>query len=367
MDNPLLRLLSPQPMQYQQGSGAMPVMQQPQMQPQQMAPNKGMNFMRDLVAGALLSYGGAGISPVLYGQERRRDREEEMFAQQQEMATKNKTVEYFKKLDPELAVAIENGVIDGGTAYKIWTDKQKVAQPDYPSSYDEYLLAQKDPRYAEMLRNKSPATNVTVNNQGQPVPGDIKLRERLDTAQGDLWATYLKQGATSAQMMRDLDMMDELAKQAPQGPLAGRLAQAFPGFSSAGDAFNSIRSRVAPSLRVEGSGSTSDIEYAGMLNSLPALQNDPRANPIISQVMRQKAKIDVERAQIISGYQQGQIPAEEARARIAELDQRSIMTPEMKSMLSGVSLPQGVTEEDIQFTMQKHGISREEVLRRLGQ
>jgi type II secretory pathway pseudopilin PulG len=367
MDNPLLRLLSPQPMQYQRGSGAMPVMPQPQMQPQQMAPNKGMNFMRDLVAGALLSYGGAGVAPVLAGQQQRRRREEEMLAQQAEQQRQNQTAAYFRDKDPELAKAIELGVIDGRSAMSIWQQKQQGAEPDYPSSYREFILAQENPEYAEMLRNKSPATNVTVNNQGQPVPGDIKLRERLDTAQGDLWATYLKQGATSAQLMRDLDMMDELAKQAPQGPLAGRLAQAFPGFSSAGDAFNSIRTRVAPSLRVEGSGSTSDIEYAGMLNSLPALQNDPRANPIISQVMRQKAKIDVERAQIISGYQRGQIPAEEARARIAELDQRSIMTPEMKSMLSGAALPQGVTEEDIQFTMQKHGISREEVLRRLGQ
>jgi hypothetical protein len=142
MDNPLLRLLSPQPMQYQQGSGAMPVMQQPQMQPQQMAPNKGMNFMRDLVAGALLSYGGAGVAPVLAGQQNRRKREEEMFAQQQEMATKNKTVEYFKKLDPELAVAIENGVIDGGTAYKIWTDKQRGAEA--PTPYTDIAKAKRD-------------------------------------------------------------------------------------------------------------------------------------------------------------------------------------------------------------------------------
>jgi NACalpha-BTF3-like transcription factor len=29
-------------------------------------------------------------------------------------------------------------------------------------------------------------------------------------------------------------------------------------------------------------------------------------------------------------------------------------------------LPEGVTEEDINFTMQKHGLSREEVLQRLG-
>jgi type II secretory pathway pseudopilin PulG len=129
MDNPLLRLLSPQPMQYQQGSGAMPVMQQPQMQPQQMAPNKGMNFMRDLVAGALLSYGGAGVAPVLAGQQQRRRREEEMFAQQQEQQRQNQTAAYFRDKDPELAKAIELGVIDGRSAMSIWQQKQQGQEP----------------------------------------------------------------------------------------------------------------------------------------------------------------------------------------------------------------------------------------------
>jgi type II secretory pathway pseudopilin PulG len=353
-------------MQNQRGSGAMPVMQQPQMQAPQMQqrPN-GMNFMRDLVAGALLSYGGAGVAPVLAGQQNRRRQQEEMQQQAQAQQQQNATKAWLKSQGREDLMPL----VDAGQAdVALRVAMQKPEAPDLPNSYEEWKLAQENPEYGKYLQTRTPGTNVTVNNQGQPVPSDIKLREKLDGAQGDLWGKYLNQGATSGQLLRDLDMMDELAKQAPQGPLQGRLAQAFPGFSSAGDAFNSIRSRVAPSLRVEGSGSTSDIEYAGMLNSLPALQNAPGANSMISQVMRQKAQIDVERAQVISAYQQGQIPAEEARARVAELDQRSIMTPEMKAVLSGnAALPQGVTEEDIQFTMQKHGIPREEVLRRLGQ
>jgi hypothetical protein len=138
MDNPLLRLLSPQPMQYQRGSGAMPVMQQPQMQPQQMAPNKGMNFMRDLVAGALLSYGGAGISPVLYGQERRRDREEEMFAQQQEQQQLNATKQWLKAKGREDLIPL----VDAGQA----SDALRMAtqQAEKPTPYTEAARAQAD-------------------------------------------------------------------------------------------------------------------------------------------------------------------------------------------------------------------------------
>jgi type II secretory pathway pseudopilin PulG len=112
MDNPLLRLLSPQPMQ-----------------PQQAAPNKGMNFMRDLVAGALLSYGGAGVQPVLAGQENRRQREQQMMAQQQEQAAKNQTIAYFEQKDPEIAAALKAGVIDGRSAMVMWQEKAQSAQP----------------------------------------------------------------------------------------------------------------------------------------------------------------------------------------------------------------------------------------------
>ncbi|MBS9719044.1 hypothetical protein ACFFUT_09615 [Pseudohalocynthiibacter aestuariivivens] len=131
--------------------------------------------------------------------------------------------------------------------------------------------------------------------------------------------------------------MDELIKLAPQGPISGRLASAFPGVSSAGDAFQSVVKRVAPTLRAEGSGSTSDIEYEGMLRSLPALGNKPEANVMIAQIMRQKAAINMERSQIVQDYQSDLIDVQEARTRMRELDQRSIMTPEMQQALTGLS------------------------------
>ncbi|MDB4455440.1 hypothetical protein N9117_02130, partial [Akkermansiaceae bacterium] len=43
--------------------------------------------------------------------------------------------------------------------------------------------------------------------------------------------------------------------------------------------------------RVEGSGSTSDIEYAGMLNSLGSLKNSPQANVALLDLMLVKNEI----------------------------------------------------------------------------
>jgi hypothetical protein len=127
---------------------------------------------------------------------------------------------------------------------------------------------------------------------------------------------------------------------APQGPIVGRLAGAFQGVSSAADAFKSIISRVTPSLRVEGSGATSDMEFNAMRDSLPALANSPEANRAITAMMRAKAQINIERAQIVRAFQNSDrsLQATAAmRAALGELDNRSIMTPELSAILGGLS------------------------------
>ncbi len=184
----------------------------------------------------------------------------------------------------------------------------------------------------EQAQRKAGATSVTVGGE----PGDGALRKKLDEETGKQWSTYQTVGANSAAMTQDMQIIDELIKIAPQGPVTGRLAEMFPGYSSAGDAFQSIVKRIAPTLRAPGSGATSDIEYEGMLRSLPALRNKPEANTMISEVIKAKAALNVERARIIDAYQSGQISAGDARNQMAEIDKRSIMTPEMKKALVGI-------------------------------
>jgi hypothetical protein len=140
--------------------------------------------------------------------------------------------------------------------------------------------------------------------------------------------------------MTDLEMLEQLSTMAPQGPIVGRLAGAFQGVSSAADAFKSIISRVTPSLRVEGSGATSDMEFNAMRDSLPALANSPEANRAITAMMRAKAQINIERAQIVRAFQNSdrkEAATIAMRAALGELDSRSIMTPELSAILGGLS------------------------------
>lgn len=205
---------------------------------------------------------------------------------------------------------------------------ERLQNPGDPDLLSPEALAQKK-ALAEAGRA---STNVTVGGE----PGDGELRKSLDKKTGEAWAGYQETGANSAAMSQDMQVLDELIKVAPQGPITGRLAEMFPGVSSAGDAFQSVVKRVAPTLRAPGSGATSDIEYDGMLRSLPALRNKPEANTMIVEIMKSKAAINMERARIVDAYQNNEISASYARKAMAELDKRSIMTPEMKKALEGV-------------------------------
>lgn len=213
--------------------------------------------------------------------------------------------------------------------------KQEAPKP--PSSVQEYEYA-KGQGYQGSFQdwqsmNKG-GTEVNVNMPG-PIP-DANLRKNLDDEQAKVWGEYLRAGSVSGANAQDFAVLDELLKIAPQGPITGRLAEMFPGVSSAGDAVQSIVKRIAPTLRAPGSGATSDIEYEGMLQSLPALRNNPAANQMILQIMRTKADLNVKRAEIISQYQTGDIDAATARRGVAELDKVSILTPQMRSALAGI-------------------------------
>lgn len=232
------------------------------------------------------------------------------------------------------------------------------AEEKQPNSVREFQFAQQngfDGTYQEFLASKRASTSVTVNNQDAPA-NDSALRKELGKNEGQLYSTFLAAGQTAVALNQDLGAIDELIQFAPQGPIQGRLAERFQGFSSAGDALQSIVKRVAPSLRAEGSGSTSDIEYDGFLRSLPSLKNKPEANRAVVEILRAKAGLNIERAQLIQSYQNNEISAQDVRAGLSDLANRSILTPELKAAIGGLDgpkppgpAPSGVADEDWKF------------------
>lgn len=174
------------------------------------------------------------------------------------------------------------------------------------------------------------------NNMGGSASNEDDLRKEMMKQTGDTWAKYEAAGNTAANMRSNMVILDELMQFAPQGPIQGRLAEAFPGFSSAGSAFNSIVRNLAPQMRVEGSGSTSDIEYQGFLDSLPSLRNNPDANRLISEVLKSRADVLVKRSQIVSAYKTGDIDFRRASQMLDELNKQSIVPDQLRRMIGGL-------------------------------
>lgn len=255
----------------------------------------------------------------------------------QQLSVANSDRDYelaLKRFDQQVAEAAD------ASQHRAW-QRDQASQPDPGFTLltpDEVQAAQLPPgSYQRGPDNKIyeiGGGGQTINIGGEPADG--KLRGALDAAEGKLWSDYKAAGTVSAGNAQDFEVLGELIEIAPQGAIPGRLANMFQGMDSASDAFNSIVKRVAPTLRAPGSGSTSDIEYDGMLRGLPSLLTGKEGNRMILSIMDAKADINMKRAEVVTQYQTGDLTAAEARKKMNELDRKSIITPEMRKALDGL-------------------------------
>lgn len=216
----------------------------------------------------------------------------------------------------------------GPVAYEPLSKEQRDLY-NIPPNVPAYMT----PDGPKILSTGGTTTNVNISGD---TSSDAKMREELDKKFGQNLAKFVDAASVSAGTLQDFQVIDELLTMAPQGPVTGRLAQMFPGVSSAGTLLNSMVTRIAPSLRTEGSGATSDIEYEGFVRSLPALINKPDANKAIAEVFKQKAEINIKRGEIVTQYQNGEIDAKTMRNQLNAINRQSILSPQLKQMLGEI-------------------------------
>ena len=190
--------------------------------------------------------------------------------------------------------------------------------------------------YRDQMNNRAriqaSAAGRPVTNISTGVPND-PLMEALGKKQAETWAGYMEQGDKAGSLMADLDVLDDLADKVPSGPLEGRFAEMFPELDSNASVFQSITSRLAPQMRVPGSGASSDKDVDMFLRAQPRLRYGPKANRAIVQMFRDKAQIDGMRSDIVAKASNGEITPQQARAELAELNRRRIMPPELQNMI----------------------------------
>jgi len=217
-----------------------------------------------------------------------------------------------------------------------------------PTSYREYQLAKENGfqgTYADWEKVKTPGTNVTVNNQDQN-----EFSKKAAARNVERFGNLADAGTASGAVAQSMPVLRELLTQAPQGPVSGRLAEMFPGFSTAGDAFMAQVNQIAPTLRVPGSGAMSDRDMDILMSSLPRLRSDPAANQMILNVFERKAQLNAERGAIAQAALRGEITPEEADKRISAIDKQPLLDERSRSMLQnskgGTARPQTQADFD---------------------
>lgn len=253
--------------------------------------------------------------------------------QRTENKAKNKTIEYLRKSGrDDLADAVANNVLGARDAASMMFAKPKDERTALQKNYEFFVAQGMAPEEAMQAVRSGP-----IINTGDQVDAEGKLREKLMAKRGESFASYLDAGAASASAIRDLNVLQELSTYAPSGPLEGRIAEAFPEFNDVAALRQSITKRVAPTLRVEGSGATSDLEFNAMLNSLGSLRNTPEANQAIIGVMQEKARYNMQRREIINGYMTNGVTLQDTNEKLAALDASSAIPAAVESILGRYS------------------------------
>ncbi|MEP7452407.1 phage tail tip lysozyme [Phyllobacterium sp. SB3] len=166
--------------------------------------------------------------------------------------------------------------------------------------------------------------NVSVNT-GQNTNDFIK---KSDEKAAERFDGYIAGGRQAAQQASDMQQLVELGKQIKTGAGAQALIALGPYAEMAGikleglgpaQAYKSIIDRLAPAMRVPGSGSSSDIDVKMFLNSLPNIGNSPEANAIINGTFQSVAQNKIAAADIAVRAQSGEMTWQEAEKQISAL------------------------------------------------
>ena len=246
----------------------------------------------------------------------------------------NKTIEYLEAngMADMAAIIRANPSAAGNVLSAIAANRLKAPKDNSTNLMKNYeFMRAKGLSHEEALAQIKSGTTIQTGNMDSTL--GKKLKEKIGTTLADQYAA----GGASSQQLIDLNILQELAPMQPSGIISGRIAKMFPELQDVSAVREAIIKRLAPSLRVEGSGSTSDIEFAAMLNSLGSLTQTPEANMAIVAVMQSKAQFNIDRARIIGEFALGDMTSEnmqEINRRIAELEDQMQIPAQVQAVLN---------------------------------
>lgn len=168
--------------------------------------------------------------------------------------------------------------------------------------------------------------NVTTNVGGSP----SNFFQSLGEAEVENYTTMLQQGPVAARTLNQIDQLESLLANTPQG--FGAAATAFAGNfgidlgdASGVQAATALINQMVPAQRPPGSGPMSDADLELFKQSVPRLINQPGGNELIIQTMRDMAQYDLALSRIIQEHtwlaESARSPEEQSEIRRQMRDQ----------------------------------------------
>jgi hypothetical protein len=170
-----------------------------------------------------------------------------------------------------------------------------------------------------------PAGTKITNNVGD---AENSFAKEAGKVTANRFNDLVADGQKSKQMMSDMNTLLDLGKGIGTGKGAQLKAVLGPYANSAGinvdglsdiQAYEAIVNRVAPSLRVAGSGAQSDYELKNFLKSIPSLGNTQEGNELATAVMTGLTQNKVQAAEISSRALAGEITRADAEKQLRDL------------------------------------------------
>lgn len=162
------------------------------------------------------------------------------------------------------------------------TNEQIVAEQNSILAEDAKILADLDPtlQRAEIKRRVAGAPKTVLDLSQKTLA--TERAKGVNVAE----EAAINAGAAAADVRAIVDVLQPY-QGGPLQSLAATVGSYLPGtslqqMSTANDVANSIRSRLAPTLRVAGSGATSDFEAKQFLNAIPSLMQTPQGRELMA-------------------------------------------------------------------------------------
>lgn len=256
--------------------------------------------------------------------------------------------------DPSEAPEMRDRIDGGDQVVEQWDPQRGWVEVSRGPRWDPNGLA--DAGMTDKLRNleaagidpKSPqgqayllnpgGTTVTLNTGDNANAGDKEFYGALGKQDAERFGAISAAGAAARGTLGNLNALEAYLQNTPQGalqPFVNELAGLAQGLGidvdstdlASAQAVEAIVARIAPALRVPGSGTTSDRDLSLFLQSLPGIAKLPDANRIIISTLRAFADRAIQEAGIVNQVRSGQITRSGADKMLAALG--AIVTPEM--------------------------------------